>query len=238
MKKQPLLMLSVFALVFSLLSSCSNKCEKGSGKAATAARKVGSFTKIDVSGNYKIVLRQGSPSVKITADDNLIKSIKTDVNGDELNISTNGNICNAGQMIINITNPDFQAIKSSGVLDLSSDSTLNVKTFDMELAGVSKVNLNLIAGNVKTSTSGTAEINLKGQASENMVTMNGTSTLNALDFVVANYRIETRGATHCKINVLDQLSVNIKEAGEVLYKGNPSKINNEHSGAATLKKIE
>ncbi|MVN20835.1 head GIN domain-containing protein [Mucilaginibacter arboris] len=238
MKKQPLLILSAFVLLFSLLASCNNSCVKGSGKAVSENRKVAAFTKLNLIGAYKLVLKQGSPSVKITADDNLLKLIQTDISGDELKISTKGSICNAGTMEIDITNPDFQAVKSSGSLDLSSDGKLSVKDFDMELAGVSKVNLNLSAANVKTLASGTSEINLTGQATENLVTLNGTGNLNALDFIVANYRIETRGAAHCKINVLNELSVDISGAGDVQYKGNPSKINNANSGAASIKKIQ
>lgn len=238
MKKQPFLILTVFTLVFSMLIACKTACEKGSGKAASEDRKVAAFTKINVSGSYKIVLKQGAAAFKITADDNLLKKIETDVSGDELKISTKGSICNAGPMVVYITNPDFQAVKSAGALDLSSDGNLSVKDFDMEFAGISKVNLEMNAANVKTLASGTAEINLKGQATENRVTLSGTGKLNAIDFTVANYRIETSGYAQCKVNVLNELSVNINGAGTVEYKGNPAKINNEHSGATSIKKIQ
>ncbi|WP_299289215.1 head GIN domain-containing protein [uncultured Mucilaginibacter sp.] len=238
MKKQPLLILSGFLLLFSVLSSCNDSCEKGSGKAASEYRKVGAFTKLNFSGAYKVVLKQGVPSVKVTADDNLLKQIETSVRGDELTIKTKKNICNAGTMEIDISNPDFQAVKTAGTIDLSADGKLNLKDFSMELAGMSKVNLNLNAANVTTSTSGSSEVNLTGQATSNKVTMSGKSNLNALDFVVANYRIETSGFTNCNVNVLNELSVNVSGAGSVQYKGNPAKISNEHSGATSIKKIE
>jgi hypothetical protein len=238
MKKQPQLILTVFILVFSLLVSCKNSCEKGSGKAATENRKVDAFTKITLAGNYKLVLKQGAAAINITADDNLLKSIETNVSGDELKITTKGSICNASPMVISITNPDFQSVKSSGTIDLSSDGILNIKDFDMEFAGASKVNLEMNAAKVKTLASGKAEINLKGQASDHTVIMNGSATLNAVDFTVANYRVETRGDVSSRINVLSELSVNISGAGSVEYKGSPSKINNENSGATSIKKIQ
>lgn len=238
MKKQPLLILSFFAIVFSSLISCKSSCEKGSGKQASEKRKVDAFTKIKVSGNYKILLKQGPATITVTTDDNLLKLIKTNVSGGELKINTDGDICNNGQIIVNITNPDFQAVKSSGTLDLSADTLLNVKDFDMELAGVSKINLDMNAANIKTLANGKAEINLTGQATSHSVTMNGSANLNALDFTVANYRIETSGDTHCKVNVLNELSVNSSGAGDVQYKGNPAKINNANSGATSIKKIQ
>lgn len=237
MKKQPLLILSVFLLLFAVLSSCSNSCEKGSGKTGSEDRKLDAFTKLNFSGSYKVVLKQGAPSIKITADDNLLKLIETSVSGDELTIKTKKDICNAGTMEIDISNPDFQSVKTAGTIDLSSGGKLNLKDFSMELAGISKVNLNLNAANVTTSTSGSSEINLSGQATANKVTMSGKSTLNALDFIVANYRIETSGYTNCNVNVLNELSVSVSGAGSVQYRGNPAKINNEHSGATSIKKI-
>lgn len=231
-------MLSTLIIIFAIFSSCNKSCEKGSGKPGTEDRKVAAFTKIITNGNFKVVLKQGAAALKVTTDDNLLKLVETEVSGDELRIKTDGNICNAGPVTIEITNPDYQAVKSSGVIDLSSDGNLAIKDFDMELAGVSKVNLDMNAANVKTLASGSADISLKGQATTNTVTMNGSSKLNALDFAVANYRIETRGDTHCVINVLNELSVDIKGAGNVEYKGNPAKINNENSVAASIKKIQ
>lgn len=237
MKKPSLLMLFLFGLVFSGLLSCNNSCERGSGKIVSEDRKVAAFTKINVSGSYKLILKQGEAAVKVTADDNLLKRIETEVNGDELKISTKRNVCNASPMIVYVTNPDFRAVKSSGAVDLSADGKLTLKDFDMELAGSSKVNLNLNAANVTTATSGSSEINLTGQATQNNVTMSGNSNLNAFDFVVADYRIETSGASHCRVNVLNELSVNMSGIASVEYKGNPTKINNEHSGATSIKKI-
>lgn len=205
---------------------------------ASENRKTDAFTKITTSGNFKIVLKQGPAAIKVSADDNLLKMIETKVSGSELTIGVKDEVCNAGTMEIDITNPDFTAVKSSGTLDLSTDGKLNVKDFDLELAGVSKINLDLTAANVKTLANGTSEINLKGQATANNVTLNGTANLNALDFIVANYKIETRGDANCKVNVLSELSVNVSGAGEVQYKGNPAKINNENASSSSLKKIQ
>ncbi|RYE36895.1 MAG: DUF2807 domain-containing protein [Sphingobacteriaceae bacterium] len=237
MKKQPILLLSALILISSIIS-CKSSCEKGSGKMASEDRKTDAFSKITTSGNFKIVLKQGPAAIKVSTDDNLLKIVETEVSGDELKISTKNEICSDKQVEIDITNPNFAAVKSSGTLDLSADGKLSVKDFDMELAGVSKINLDLTATNVKTLANGSSEINLKGQASANTVTLNGSANLNALDFTVATYKIETRGDAHCKVNVLSELSVNVSGAGDVQYKGNPAKINNENAGSSSLKKIQ
>lgn len=241
MKKQPLLILSAFVLFFSLATSCKNECKTGSGKTVSENRKVDDFNKINVSVAYtsvRMILKQGNPSIKITADDNLLKITKTDVSGDELKITTDGTICNAQALVVEISNPNYSSVKSTGAIELSSDTTLNVKDFDLALSGKSNIDLALNASNVSVVSSGSATINLKGQAAANNVTLSGSSNLNAFDFAVANYKIETHGVANCKINVLSDLNVNINGAGEVQYKGNPTKIDNNHAEAARIKKVQ
>lgn len=241
MKKQPLLILSLLALIFCSVVSCKEKCEKGSGNSTSEERKVDAFSKINVSVAYtsvQLVLKQGNASVKLIGDDNLLKMTKTDVGGDELKITTDGTICNAQPLVIEISNPQYQGIKSSGAIDISSDTTLNVKDFSLELSGKSKVNLGLNAANVSISASGSSDITLKGQAAENNVTMNGSGDLNAFDFTVAKYKIQSNGDVNCKINVLSELDVDINGAGQVQYKGNPAKVDKEHSDGTRIKKID
>jgi hypothetical protein len=82
-------------LSVSLLSSSCRRFRKvhGSGKAATEKRTVVEFTKVDVSGGLKVTLTQDSSSVvTVTADDNLLKYIKTEVEGDKLRIYTTRNL--------------------------------------------------------------------------------------------------------------------------------------------------
>jgi len=56
--------------------------------------------------------------------------------------------------------------------------------------------------------------------------------------VVGDYDISTSGAGNCEINVLHSLNVSSSGASEVKYKGNPSSVNNDKSGASTLQKVD
>jgi len=241
MKKINLFLLSVTALyALQTLSSCNGfDCKKGSGNQTTETRKVEKFSKIDISGDYLVNIKQDTAStLSITADDNLMEYIKADVSDDKLTVHSSQSICNSGQFVLNITVRDLSAIKTSGAVDITSKGKITTKDLGLILSGATKVTLDLSADNVNTQASGLTDINLTGQASSHNVELTGSGQLNALDFVVAKYRIETRGASHCKINVLNQLDVNSSGASDVEYRGNPSNINNNKSGASTLKKID
>jgi len=240
MKRAFTIILAVAALAsVATLSSCRFNCKRGSGNQVTENRSLAGFSEIEISGDYQVNIKQDSNyAVNITADDNLMQYVKTEVNGDRLKIHTSRNICNAGPFIVNISLRELNFLRGSGAIKITSVGKITTKDLQLKLSGATKVNLDLNADNVRTTGSGLTEINLRGQASSHVVEMSGSGTLNALGFVVAKYSIESSGISHCKINVLNELNINSSGASDVQYKGNPSTVNNNKAGASTLQKID
>jgi hypothetical protein len=239
MKTSYLKTICIALLAVTALSSCMFNCVKGSGNESSEERKVENFSRLKLSGGYKIILKQDSSlGLHITADDNVLKYIKTNVSGDMLIIGTRKNLCTKRAVTITIGIRNLEQIKGSGAIEVQSDGKLNVKDLDIHLSGASKVNLDLNANNVTTSGSGATEIYLKGQAVSHAIELTGSGKVNALDFVVNKYTVETTGASDCKINVLNELNVHTTGAADIQYRGNPSKINNSKSGASSIKKID
>lgn len=221
------------------VSSCNIDCQEGSGKAVTDKRKVAEFTKIEISGGYKVLLKQDSSlSVAVTIDDNLLQFVKTEVSGNTLRIETEKNICSGGQGEIVIGVRNLEAISASGAIELRSDGKLVTKDLDIDLSGAGKVDLDLDAANVHTEGSGATELYFRGQATSHSVELSGTGKIDALDFIVGSYNIETSGASESKINVLKSLIVKTSGAADIQYKGNPTTVKNHESGASSIKKID
>ncbi len=212
-------------------------CVSGSGKQITKIRQVEPFTFVETSGSIKLILKQGEQEVKIVADDNIMEELRTRVSGNTLVIDMDGNFCDSGPITVYLTAKSFEGVEASGAVDIESEGLLRVKDFEMDLSGSSKVNLNINAANVRTESSGASEIFLKGQASSHEVNLSGSSSVDALDFVVGKYSIESSGASDSKINVLNELRVRSSGASDVKYRGNPSKISNDDSGASSVSKI-
>jgi hypothetical protein len=229
---------AIFSLAV-LLSSCNGlNCISGSGNQVSQTRDVGSFTKVETSGSIKVVLKQGAAnSVRIIADDNIIKEIDTDVRGNRLVIDLEGSFCDVNPITVYVTSQEFDGVSASGAVEIVGEGKLNVKDFELDLSGSSKVMLDINAANVKTSSSGASEIFLRGQAGSHELDLSGSSSVQALDFVVGRYRIESSGASDSHINVLNELSISSSGSSDVEYRGNPSSIKNSESGASSLKKI-
>ena len=238
MKKTTFGISFISSIILVLHSGCNLDCITSSGKQVSQVRSVDSFSSITTSGTVKLVLKQGpSQEVRIVADDNIQDEIRTHVNGKTLKIEIEGNICDGGQIIAYLTAPNFEGVDASGAVELTSDGNLKVQDFAIRISGSSKVNLDLNAANVITKSSGSSEIHLKGQAGSHDVDLSGAGSIDALDFIVGKYSIETSGASQSRINVLNELRVKSRGASDVQYRGNPSQISNDESGASSLKKI-
>ncbi len=229
----------IFAgFIVSSMSACMLNCIHGSGKQASEDRKVTDFKKISISGGFKVILKQDSSmSLHITADDNLLKYIKTEISGTRLKIYTKKNICNAGPMEVTVGVRNLEEIKASGAVEVESDGNIKTQDLRLKLSGATKVTMDLNAANVSTEGSGATELFLKGQATSHSVDLSGSGKLHALDFVVGSYTISTSGVGDCEINVLNSLAVHSSGASSVKYKGNPSNITNDKSGSSSVEKI-
>ena len=234
----PALVSLTACLLFFYISGCKERCIMGSGTQTTENRKVTDFTAIDVSGGFKVILKQDSSlTLKITADDNLLKLIKTTVSGGKLSISTSSNLCSKGSMSVVIGIHQLENINTSGAVEINTDGKINTKDIKLGLAGASKVTMDVNAANVSTDISGLTELNLKGQATSDDIKIAGTGKINALDFVTGSTSIDISGIGHCGVNVLNTLNVHSSGVSDIKYKGNPSKVNNDKSGASSLEKI-
>jgi hypothetical protein len=232
-----LLLIAGFAVV-AASSSCMLNCVRGSGHPATVTRKVSEFTRIEISGGFKVKLKQDSSlNLTITADDNLLKYVKTKVDGDVLKIYTHKSICNSGDMTVNIGIHKLEELKGSGAIEVTADGKIVTKDLNLEFSGASKVTLDLDAANVTTTGNGATEMFLSGQASSNHISISGVGKIHAFDFVVGDYDIESSGASNCDVNALHTLNIHSSGASDVKYKGNPS-ITNDKSGASSVEKAD
>lgn len=240
MKNYTKFSLIAFIIPFALsISSCNFDCLEGSGKQTTVDRPVETFSSIELGGSYKVILNQDSTSkMKITADDNIIDEIKTRVSGGVLEIKMEGNICNSGDIVLEISSKEWKSLEVSGASQVSSSSQIKANDFKIDLSGSSSLDLDLVAAAVRTSSSGSSEIKLKGQARSHEIELSGSGEIKAFDFVVGDYKISTSGASEMEINVMNDLKVSTSGSSKIKYKGTPKNIANDESGSSELIKVQ
>ncbi len=96
--------------------------------------------------------------------------------------------------------------------------------------------MKLSAGNINLDCSGASNAELFGSAQSVNAELSGASKLDAMEFEVAIYDIDVSGASHGKIFVTEELSVEVSGAAHLKYKGEPRINEHDVSGAGSLKK--
>lgn len=227
-------------LVSAVISGCNNlECVSGSGNQVTQEREVETFTAIEVGGAIKLVIKQDSShQLRVVADDNIQERIDTRVRGNTLFIDMDGSFCETGPITVYANANNLSGVSASGAVEVISDGKISSESFELNLSGASKVMLDLNTGDMRTDASGSTDVKLTGQARSHKIDISGAGEVNALNFIVGDYRIRTSGSSDLGINVLNNLDVESSGASEISYKGNPKNVSNRNSGSSSLNKIK
>ena len=113
---------------------------KGSGVAKTEERAVDAFSEILVEGPIELELTVGpTASVVVTADDNILPHVVTDVAGDRLRISVDASYSTSLGVKVKATTPALtRTAGSSGRVDVHRVAMWRPSDFELDLSGASR----------------------------------------------------------------------------------------------------
>ncbi|GAA4308730.1 head GIN domain-containing protein [Compostibacter hankyongensis] len=222
-----------------LATACTVDGQKvrGNGDIRTEDRTAGSFNKISCAGIYHVYLTQGSStSVKLEADANLMPFLRTEVHGNtlELSVKPRTNIDPSRTVKVYVTTPRIEALNISGVCEIESRNTLQVKDLKIGVSGSGELDLDLTADAVKTDVSGTGKVELEGKSTEAEYHISGTGKVSADDLRTARTSVSISGMGKLEVYATEKLDVSVSGMGEVRYKGNPQ-IHQSVSGMGSIR---
>lgn len=209
---------------------------KGSGTKATETRTLGSFTKVSLEGAMDVYVSQGAnESVRIEADDNILKVITTEISGGELEISTSESISPVTPIKVWVTAKSLEGLSMAGSGTMVTETPFTSKNFDASIAGSGDIHANVTADNVDASIAGSGNVVLKGAAKLASVSVAGSGDVHALELATQTATVDIAGSGDCEINATEQLTGNIMGSGSIYYKGEP-KVNSSIMGSGDIKR--
>ncbi|QEC53387.1 putative autotransporter adhesin-like protein [Anseongella ginsenosidimutans] len=224
------------ALAMTVFNSCMDDCIEGNGQETTENRDLAAFSRIDLGGSYKLLLtRDSASSFSIHTHENLLPLIKTEVDNGRLRIYSDENICE--EVVIAISLPELTSLTASGAVEVEMTNRFAADEFELDVSGAVEARLDMQANKIRTELSGAGEIAYRGKTGEHEVTISGAGELNALELVAGKYDIHVSGAAECNIHVLNELNAQASGASSVQYRGNPGVINENVSGAGSIKPV-
>lgn len=189
----------------------------GSGVLATSARDVPVFTAIETSGTGKVVLRVGeAQSVKITADDNLLPYLTSEVQNGVLKLGVSSGISTKKSISYEITAPKIERLENTGSVSLNATG---------------------IAGPALTlNASGTGSIVLSGKVESFTASLSGVGSLEADKLIADRVSADVSGVGSAEVRAEKSLKANVSGVGSVKWRGAATDVSKNVSGIGSVSK--
>ena len=228
--------------LLSLLAFTTSACNKikPSKKITTEERTIGTYEKLSVYDAFDVSVTYGSATSKITveANDNLMKYIITELDGDYLVIKLDSKISvkSSATLKINITVPKLTEIKASGASSVEFLSELSTSNLNLNLSGASalKGDVNLTSCNFNLS--GASQIDVAGSINTAIIELSGASSIGNYNCSIDNLSIDLSGASSGSLTLNEIINIDASGASSLNYKGNCTINTIELTGASSINK--
>lgn len=235
------LIASLLAII--LLSACAFPMRfteiKGSGNLVTETRRITPIDAVELSGVGTLIIEQGNTdSLEVTADENILKYIRSDVEGDTLKLGVKDliNILPSRDITFHLTVKDLSSVETSGMGNIEIDS-LNTSQLWLKISGTGKVTIsNLQAQTFDLEISGMGDARVAGKVDSQSIQISGTGNYRAEALSSREADIKISGTGHALVWVMDSLNLDLSGTGDLAYYGEPV-LNTSISGAGTLRSL-
>jgi len=187
----------------------------GDGPHVQQNRVVPEFSAIELSGAFIASVEVG-PKHSVTLEGELdqIENVETKVDDGQLEVALRRGVRNPGTIIVHIVAPSLEAIETAGATELDV-SGLRGKSFDLEVNGSTRANLD-------------------GEVTALRAEINGTGELDSTDLLAQSVAVEVNGTGHADVTALEQLDAEVNGAGRIRYRGEP-KVAKEVNGVGRIR---
>lgn len=203
-----------------LISNCNLAnfdVKKDSGKYASEPRNDFGFREIKAGNAVILIISvQEEFGITVEGEENLLKDVKTEVQGETLVISTKGKISPTNKVRLKILMPEL---------------------LNLELWGASEASVtNSKSNSLKILTGGTSKIKIDGETKSLEATANGASSIDAETLKTENAQVKTAGTSEITVSASNELTAEAFGASTVYYVGEPKNIKQNIAGASEIRK--
>ena len=212
---------------------------RGSGNVITESRTVAGFNAIELSGIGTLIIEQSDrESLEITAEDNLMRHIQSEVSGSRLQLGGEDfvNLRPTRDIIYRLKVKNLRQIESSG---LGKVEMKNLETDDLavEISGNGRVSLEKLQATTLTlEISGLGDVSINGKVKSQQIEISGAGNYKAPNLASETAIVDISGTGTAILWVTKQLDLDLSGAGTIHFYGSPM-INSDISGSGVVKNL-
>jgi hypothetical protein len=187
----------------------------GSGNARTETRDVPAFSKVRIENSGTTDVTIGPPGpLTITADDNLLEYITTEVRGDTLVLDCRDSCRPRTPIRVTVSTPSLTGAAIAGA------GTISVRGLD--------------ESKFDASISGSGKIVAEGSAERLVASISGSGSLELAKLAAQQADVRISGSGNADIQAAQELTTAISGSGAVTYHGRPEKLETRVSGSGKV----
>jgi hypothetical protein len=192
------------------LGACATR---GNGEQSEEDRMVEAFHGVDVGGVITLEAAEGSPSVRVAGDANLLPLVETRVDGGVLHITTRERVSASMPLVVRVRTPALREVDVSG----ASHATIETSQPSFEL-----------------DVSGASDVRARGTTQAFELDVSGASDVDAIELVARTVEVEASGASEAHVTATEVVDAEASGASEITYGGGAPQVNKETSGASSI----
>lgn len=204
-------------------------------------RVVPEFTKIDVQGNFEVIINSGKQKVLLSGEESQLENIITEVKNNTLILKSDKQVNSKSTLetkpvrfIITIPKVSSVTLSSSG--KISGENIIVSDSFDCLIEGSGNMMLGINNQFTRVRIAGSGDLELIGKSKQTDVKIEGSGNFIGDKFNSDNYNIKIEGSGEAMASVNKNLDVIIEGSGNVFYTGNDIKVKKRIEGSGELKK--
>lgn len=207
------------------------------GPVEKETRNVSDFEAIEVSDGIDVYLTMGSREyVEVETSDKLLEHLVTEVRGGTLKIYFDKSFNWNKEAKVYVEAKRIESISTSGGSDLTGENTIESKDLVLNASGGSDIRLDIETRNLNVEVSGGADVLISGVTDYIHVNTSGGSDLKAFDLIAQRADCDASGGSDIKVNVEDELDARASGGADIIYMGNPRRINSDASSSSDITK--
>ena len=197
------------------------------------------FDKLEMGNAFVITVEQG-PAFRVAAggDRDDVEDLDVRVSGSTLEISYQDRrrFVRRDRVKINVTMPVLRDAKFGGASRSFIGGFNGREPVSLDISGASQSEVSLRTASLEMAVTGASTANLRGESERLRADVSGASTLNAFDWTAQDVEVEASGASTARVNAEKSLRAGASGASGIRYRGNPTRTENESSGAGSVKR--
>ena len=205
----------------------------GSGNLITETRQLNGVNRVDLTIYADLEIQQGAQeAITITADDNILPVLQTNVSGGRLTIryqpQVNARSIHQPKMVLTVKDLSGLSASSSGIINVGPITTGN---FNIELTSGCNINIqNIQADDITSHISSSGDVSIQGTANSLTLHISSSGDFEAGDLQVQEANVKLTSSGDATVWVVKTLVANLSSSGNVMYYGNPSI--NQHTSSS------